>query len=427
MKKTLMALLGGVAAVAAWTGPARAEDDLFARAPWSASLGLGYLEFEGDEMVQDAFFPSLRLGYDINAWWSFEAGLDLFPYLEATEYDDAREALDDDTWGFRLGAEALLHVRNPDDLKWDPVLAAGVSLMHYDDSTSSENDPAVLVGGGLMYHFNDAWAARGDYRLALAGDDTEFNGVFVLGVNYRWNTARAPQIVATGGELDSDGDGLTDREETEVYKTNPNDPDTDDDMLQDGEEVKTHKTNPLDPDSDLDALKDGAEVLTYKTNPLDRDTDKGGVADGHEVIEDKTDPLNPKDDLQLFTLEIEFDTDKSDIRPQYFDKLDAVMKVLQRDPGATARIEGHADKRKTSDRSYNLRLSERRAKAVLDYLANVGGLERRRMTHHGYGFDRPIAPNAADGNQKNRRTEIYIRRGGAQGDASTATPLVMPK
>ena len=88
------------------------------------------------------------------------------------------------------------------------------------------------------------------------------------------------------------------------------------------------------------------------------------VADGHEVLEDGTDPLDPSDDLLLFELNIEFDTDKTDIKSPYFEDLDVVGKVLQRDPGATAVIEGHADQRKTSKRVYNQQLSERRAKAA---------------------------------------------------------------
>jgi len=112
----------------------------------------------------------------------------------------------------------------------------------------------------------------------------------------------------------------------------------------------------------------------------------------------------------LFRLLIEFDYDKADLRPIYHEQLDKVIKVMQRDPGATARVEGHADKRKTSKRDYNQKLSERRAKAVMDYIVRAGGIAPSRVSHKGYGFDRPIAPNDTEANmQKNRRTDIYIR------------------
>jgi outer membrane protein OmpA-like peptidoglycan-associated protein len=285
----------------------------------------------------------------------------------------------------------------------------------------------MLAGAGFFYHLNDSWAISGDFRTGVFKEDTEFNAILTAGVVYRFGANIPPSYAVSGGDIDSDGDGLLDSEEVQLG-TDPYDPDTDKDGLTDGEEVKKYHTDPLNPDSDWDGLKDGAEVLTYKTDPINRDTDGGGVADGHEVIEDNTNPLDPKDDLKLFTLNIEFDYDKAVLKPQYFDKLDVIVKVLQRDPGATARIEGHADKRKTSDHNYNVKLSERRAKAVLDYLVEVGGIDRVRLTYKGYGFTRPVAPNDTEENmQKNRRTEIYIRGSHQQGETSASSPMSLPE
>jgi len=60
-------------------------------------------------------------------------------------------------------------------------------------------------------------------------------------------------------DLDTDGDGLTDKEEAELG-TDPDKVDTDDDDLFDREEVKVYKTDPLNPDTDGDGYLDGAEV-----------------------------------------------------------------------------------------------------------------------------------------------------------------------
>ncbi|HMO05167.1 MAG TPA: OmpA family protein [Kiritimatiellia bacterium] len=400
-----------------------AERDLFEEAPWYVGFGVGHVNFEGDAVVQDDFFLGLRLGHDLHEYFGLEFGFDYVPTLDNTVFreGDNRYALDSDTSAFRLSLDALFHLRNTDNLRWDPYLAVGGSYISFDDAINNDGDKDTLgfqAGAGLFYHFSDAWSVRGDWRTTIAGDNTEFASILFVGANYRWGTRIAPKYALSGGDIDSDGDGLTDSREAEIG-TNPFDPDTDKDGLSDGEEVLTYGTDPLNPDTDWDGLKDGAEVLTYRTDPKNPDTDNGGVKDGHEVIEDGTNPLDPADDLQLFTLNIEFDYDKSNLRPQYHDDLDVVIKVLQRDPGATARIEGHADKRPTSKRDYNIRLSERRAKAVLDYIADVGGIERSRMTSHGYGFDRPVAPNDTEPNmQKNRRTEIYIRKG----DSSTISP-----
>lgn len=413
VRRSMVALM---AAGVLMTAGARAEEErnLFDEAPWYVGGGVGYIHFEGDEQLDPSAFIGARLGHDFNEFFAVELGLDLAPSLQDGDFKDPnRDLLDKDIWGVGANVDGLLHLRNSKNLHWDPYLSVGAAVKYYEEDLEGNNPEAVLqVGAGLFYHFNDSWAARFDYRSAVAGNDTEFNQVLFVGANYRWGAVVKPVYSVGGGEMDSDGDGLLDSEEAQIG-TDPFNPDTDGDGLSDGEEVRQHKTNPLNPDTDWDGLKDGAEVLTYTTNPLDPDTDKGGVTDGHEVIEDNTDPLNPADDLQLFTLNIEFDYDKADLRAQYHKDLDVIVKVLQRDPGATARVEGHADKRKKSQAAYNQRLSERRARAVMEYLATVGGIDRSRLTSVGYGFSRPVAPNDTEVNmQKNRRTEIYIRPSG---------------
>ncbi|OGO40875.1 MAG: hypothetical protein A2W36_02265 [Chloroflexi bacterium RBG_16_58_14] len=97
------------------------------------------------------------------------------------------------------------------------------------------------------------------------------------------------------GEQDSDGDGLTNREEQELG-TDPNNPDTDRDELLDGDEVKRLTTDPKNPDSDQDKLSDGEEVLRQGTDPKNPDTDADSLSDGDEVMQHRTDPKKPDTD-----------------------------------------------------------------------------------------------------------------------------------
>jgi len=103
---------------------------------------------------------------------------------------------------------------------------------------------------------------------------------------------------------DSDGDGLSDYDEVELYGTDPQNPDTDGGGVPDGQEVLVDGTNPLDPsddlvpvDSDGDGLFDYEETGLYGTDPQNPDTDGGGVSDGQEVLVDGTNPLDPSDDI----------------------------------------------------------------------------------------------------------------------------------
>ncbi len=471
---------------------APAEDDLFERAPWSFSAGLGHINFEGDQEVEDGQYLTLRGMYNIDARWGWEGILDLFPSIDGASGDNpdrrrlggnvGTDPVVKDTSGFRIGFDLNYHLRTIRNLRWDPYLTLGLGYTWFDEEIrAGTKDFQVFAGGGMMYHFNDAWAVRVDAQTPIVGGNTEFNLMLSAGINYRPNTAIPPEFRLSGtpSGLDTDGDGLTDVREREIG-TDPNDPDTDDDGLTDGEEVlkymtdplnpdtdgdelkdgaevKVHRTNPLNPDTDGDALKDGAEVLTYKTdplnpdtdgdrlkdgeevlthktdplnpdtdhdtltdgdevlthktNPLAMDTDKGGVDDGHEVLIDKTNPLDPADDFIRVEIRVEFDTDKATIRTIEREDLDKVTQMMRSVPTSTAIIEGHADRRPTSKRDYNIRLSQRRAEAVRQYLVANGTIAGDRLTAKGFGFDRPRAPNDTEENmQRNRRVEIYINR-----------------
>ena len=412
MKSFRILLAGALALVSLAAG---AAEDLFARAPWTVTLEADWLKLEGDCEAKPGFGVAGKVGYDFNAWWTLEGALSWFPSLPAR--DNIDDPLDDDTWAIRGAVDVLLHLRRADNRQWDPFLRLGPSVTFFgDDLENGKTQVGVFGGAGLFYHFDESWALRGDAVGGVEGENSEFVGLFELGLTFRpfakRNIPAVYAVDAAPGDIDSDGDGLLDSEEARLG-TDPYNPDTDGDGLTDGDEVNARGTDPLNPDTDFDGLKDGAEVLSYGTNPLDPDTDKGGVSDGHEVMEDGTDPLNPADDVQLFTLNIEFDYDKDFVRPRYYPDIEPVLQVLRRDPNATVRVEGHADKRKTSKRAYNQKLSERRAQAVAKYIVEHSGIDASRVTAVGYGFDRPLMPNDPEEHmQANRRTEVYIKKGG---------------
>lgn len=105
-----------------------------------------------------------------------------------------------------------------------------------------------------------------------------------------------------------------------------------------------------------------------------------------------------------------FDFDSAAIRPDAERTLGEVAEVLAGYPGRPARIEGHTDSIASTD--YNLRLSERRAASVRDWLV-AHGVAAGRLTPSGRGEAQPVADNStAAGRQRNRRVEVVVEKGG---------------
>ncbi|MEO0113886.1 MAG: OmpA family protein [candidate division WOR-3 bacterium] len=104
---------------------------------------------------------------------------------------------------------------------------------------------------------------------------------------------------------------------------------------------------------------------------------------------------------------IYFDFNKATIRPESYPVLDDAAKILTDNPKITVEIQGHTDS-EGSD-SYNQKLSEQRAYAVVDYLVKVKGIDINRLKAVGFGESKPIASNATkEGRALNRRVEFVI-------------------
>lgn len=134
------------------------------------------------------------------------------------------------------------------------------------------------------------------------------------------------------------------------------------------------------------------------------DSDYDGVPDPQDRCPDT--PLTAKVDRDgCWDIEnILFDYDKSVLKAKYYADLDEVVNVMNKNPGLKMDIRGHTDSKGTEN--YNQGLSERRAKAVKDYLVKKG-IARERLPKMGFGLTQPIASNLTDqGRALNRRVEL---------------------
>ena len=91
--------------------------------------------------------------------------------------------------------------------------------------------------------------------------------------------------------------------------------------------------------------------------------------------------------------DIHFDFDKSTLKPEAQTILKRNIQVLKDNPNAHVRIAGYTSASGTEE--YNQKLSERRAKAVEEYLINEGIITPNRLTMIGYGETDPASYEAA--------------------------------
>lgn len=181
-------------------------------------------------------------------------------------------------------------------------------------------------------------------------------------------------------ELDNDLDGV---------------PDASDQCAGDPEDPDGHRDEDGCPDldNDSDSVPDGDDQCPNELGPVDN----GGCPKAYENVRVTTRAI--RIDQEIF-----FQTARSRIRRRSYSLLNTVAEVLRDFPDMTVEIQGHTDNR-GSDR-FNLRLSNQRAEAVRQYLAEQG-IAAARMTARGYGETRPVETNrTAEGRASNRRVEF---------------------
>jgi OOP family OmpA-OmpF porin len=329
MKKMLALVVAGLMAALATVASAANREGEF-----SVSPVIGGYTYDGKQHLETSPVYGARFGYNFTKEFGVEA---LFDYVhpESTLTDKKMDM-------YRYGGEMLYHFFPDNTLV--PYVAAGYAGLNFDNI---QPRGAFDYGVGLKWFLFDNLALRGDVRHILykSGgiNDTTFNNVeYTIGAYIPFGgTARVVKAVEAPAVP------------APVPEAAP---------------------APV-PEAQLE------EIPAAEPTP------------GHYKY--------------CITLHIEFDINKTDIRPEYNDEVAKAGDFLKKYPTTTAVIEGHTDNVGTPE--HNLELSQRRAESVVNYLVEHFGIERSRLTPKGYGLTRPVADNSTDeGKQKNRRMEAII-------------------
>ena len=109
-------------------------------------------------------------------------------------------------------------------------------------------------------------------------------------------------------------------------------------------------------------------------------------------------------DGKFVTTGIKFDVNKATLKPESIGTINYIVKMMQDHPELKFSVEGHTDS--DGDDAANLKLSETRAKAVVDKLVELG-ISKDRLTSKGLGESKPINDNStSEGKAQNRRVEF---------------------
>ncbi|MFS8138289.1 MAG: OmpA family protein [Thermomonas sp.] len=362
-KKLLCAalLLGGMGLAQA--ASAQEFDDR-----WYVSGSTGVNFQDRDRGTNDSQFVTLGFGKFLNQNLSLETELN---------YQNPDKKLNPNLWWSQYGVslDARYHFRNADS-KWWPYLRGGLGWQRHEeeyDAFPNPNSPgqrkgsnlAVNLGAGLQFDFG-----RMDVRTEI-GTRIDFddgtgscsvlcrrgnNGFTDLLGSVGVTVALGPEpmapvapapVASTCADMDGDGDGVND-------------------------------CNDKCPDSQA------GQTIGPDGCPVPVSIDLKGV---------------------------NFDFDKSTLRPDAVAILNEAIGILKRYPDLKVEVAGHTDQCGTDQ--YNQSLSERRASAVYSYLTS-NGIDSGRMTGpNGYGESRPLEDKgqAFPGckSETNRRTELNVQ------------------
>ena len=343
---------------------------------WYIAPGIHAMWMDDERQVDDDWTANLILGKAISKSWNLEADA-WYGKFDGVGNNDLELT--------SLGVNALAVFYR--ESRISPFVLLGIGgQQNNPDVGSNSTDLYLDFGAGVLVtltHSSDCSRGlilRGDVRgrndFAGSHEDRLVDYMAGLNLQFYWGGRRCVHEEEKAlppppppAPVDSDGDGVTDN---------------------------------------LDRCPGTPAGARVDAVGCELDTDGDGVVDSKDKC-----PATPKGDrVDAYgcsltrKLEVYFDNNSSELRPESYKDLDLAVDFLKAVPSASGIIEGHTDS--IGSEAYNQQLSERRANAVRDYIVGKG-IDASRLQARGLGESQPVADNStADGRAQNRR--VVLRR-----------------
>ena len=300
---------------------------------------VGYNFFQSSQNLKNAPIYGGRLGYNITKYFGVEVAGEFI----RTNLDNTRETNNTEgQFGYPMDrvdfysyhVDAVVHLI-PDGV-FNPFIVAGFGGTHYSPSISNGGDMAAFnVGIGTKVWLTDNIALRFDVQDYMVGEifqETYHNIGVTAGIVFAFGGKAKPEPVA--------------------------------------------KYEPVVEPAPAPAPE---KVVILASEPKVEE----------QVIVAAAEPKI----IVLAFEDVHFDFDKSTLKPEAQTILKRNIQLLKDNPKAQVRIAGYTSAAGTEE--YNQKLSERRARAVQEYLVNEGIIKPERLSTIGYGESNPAMYEAA--------------------------------
>ena len=368
---------------------------------------IGKVIHESSELEKEKIF-GVRVGMP----YEHEIGIDTLEFAYDRQNSVAYNNSLESTSINRLSLNALKHYNHFGDIT--PYGLAGAGCEHIkNDSKDTDNSLFVNAGVGVKYKLQNNMSLMTDIRHLIRLDEFDNHTIWNVGL-----------MIPMGGVAQKEAP----KEDTIAIAPQREEPKIVEEpkIIEEpkSEPVIEKKIEPIEPvvviekkDSDNDGVEDGIDKCP--TSHMGAKVDQNGCCldsdnDGVKDFADKC-PNTPKgfsvdaNGCEIsFKLQINFDTNKADIRSQYDADIAQFVAFMKAFPSYKATIEGHTDNR--GNATFNKELSQKRADALRErFMAD--GIDGGRLSAVGYGAEKPIATNdTAEGQDANRRIEINLSK-----------------